>query len=121
VRACAVQKTANQAGQIGIVGIGSRMASYDQENALAERFCAGLSSCFARGYGYSCTGERMAVHIYIADWRDVDLAIDRIGSTLRDDQLGEEVLIGVEPVAHFVRQSATIKLVAGTYRDAAND
>jgi hypothetical protein len=109
IRACTVDP--GVASHIGIVGTGSRrlfggsdaVASLDQ---LATGWCAGLSSCWGRGYGYSCTGKQMATHIYVADWRDVDRAIDRIGATLRDEGLGEEVLISVEPEQHIVRQSA---------------
>ncbi|HEY1811047.1 MAG TPA: hypothetical protein VGG74_01745 [Kofleriaceae bacterium] len=109
IRACTVDP--GVANHIGIVGTGSRrlfggsdvMASLDE---LAAGWCSGLASCWGRGYGYSCTGKQMATHIYVADWRDVDRAIDRIGATLRDEGLGEEVLISVEPEQHIVPQSA---------------
>jgi hypothetical protein len=109
VRTCAVDGTANH---IGIVGTGSgHVAAVANIDRLVEGWCAGISSCWARGYGYSCTGERMAIHVYISDWRDVDRAIDRIGAELHDGQLGDEVLIIVEPKQEAVRHSALVARV----------
>ena len=103
VRTCAVDGTANH---VGVVGTGSgHAAGVANADRIVEGWCAGLSSCWGHGYGYSCTGERPATHIYISDWRDVDRAIDLVGETLHDERLGDEVLIIVEPKLEVVRQS----------------
>ena len=92
--------------RVGVVGTGTRCLEglcdgYVERIQAAARFSAQIRAELPHrlsldGFGARCTpGERMAIQLYVYDWRSVDEVIRHVGEHLRGDGLGEEVVVQV--------------------------
>jgi hypothetical protein len=104
VHRCTVGLRPNE-HDVAVIGTGDRCFEgvcehVDEWTRGAQRFAeslrADIPTWSGDGYGARCTpGDHMSVHIYVNDWRSLDEIIRRVGSRLRSDDLGEEVVVSV--------------------------
>jgi hypothetical protein len=104
VRRCTVGLRPNER-DVAVVGTGGRCfegvcGHIDEWTRGAQVFTESLREVIptssGEGYGARCTpGDHMSVHLFVRDWRSLDEVIRRVGSRLRSDGLGEEVVVSV--------------------------
>jgi hypothetical protein len=54
------------------------------------------------GFGVPCRGQRIAFRIYLSDWRELDRAVENLGSWLANEDLRGEIVLMVTGVPELL-------------------
>jgi len=69
-----------------------------KEQFRREATAAAGAFMHATGFGVPCRGAKIAFHMDLADWREVDAVIDNLGKWLRQKDYRGEIIVHVRPM-----------------------